>query len=126
LDNQAEKVETMDEQVGVEATLAVIGGKWKPVIVFHLLGGVRRFGELRRLIPGVTQQMLTQHLRELERDGIVHREVYREVPPKVEYSLTPLGRSLEPLLEQMCAWGRRYRAETGDAEPVRLAPPAKR
>lgn len=111
----------VDQQVGVEATLAVIGGKWKPVIVFHLLGGVRRFGELRRLIPGVTQQMLTQHLRELERDGIVHREVYREVPPKVEYSLTPLGRSLEPLLGQMCAWGRRYRDGAGNAEPIGLA-----
>lgn len=92
----------------VEATLAIVGGKWKPLIIYHLLAGTTRFGELRRKVPSATQQMLTLHLRELERDGVVHREVYRQVPPKVEYSLTPLGRSLEPILTQMNDWGARY------------------
>ena len=92
----------------VEATLDVVGGKWKPLILFYLLQETYRFGELRRLLPGVTQRMLTQHLRELEADGIVHREVYREVPPRVEYSMTDFGRSLEPVLQQMVEWGERY------------------
>jgi DNA-binding HxlR family transcriptional regulator len=92
----------------VEAALDFIGGKWKGVIVYHLLGGTKRFSELRRLIPDVTQRMLTLHLRELERDGIVHREVYREVPPRVEYRLTPFGETLLPVLGVMEAWGNQY------------------
>ncbi len=96
------------EHCPVTAAVDVIGGKWKPLIVFYLLQGTRRFGELRRLMPAVTQQMLTTQLRELEEDGVVHREVYREVPPKVEYSLTPLGRSLEEILTLMTGWGQRY------------------
>jgi DNA-binding HxlR family transcriptional regulator len=92
----------------VEATLDVIGGKWKGVILFYLLDGTKRFGELRRLIPSATQQMLTAQLRELEQAGVVHREVYREVPPKVEYSLTPFGRSLGPIVNLMCDWGEQY------------------
>ena len=85
----------------VETTLLVMGGKWKPVIVHFLMQGTKRFNELRRLIPGVTQQMLTLQLRELECDGILHREVYPQVPPKVEYSLTARGRSLRPILRAM-------------------------
>ncbi|MGE5333202.1 MAG: winged helix-turn-helix transcriptional regulator [Nitrososphaerota archaeon] len=92
----------------VEATLDVIGGKWKGVILFYLLDDKRRFGELRRLLPEVTQRMLTLQLRELEEAGIVHREVYREVPPRVEYSLTPFGKTLEPILLLMRAWGDDY------------------
>ncbi|RMG67788.1 MAG: transcriptional regulator [Nitrospirae bacterium] len=92
----------------VETTLKVIGGRWKVVIIYHLMEGKKRFSELRRLIPDVTQKMLTQQLRELERDGIVHRKVYPQVPPKVEYSLTPLGKSLKPILEAMHNWGERY------------------
>ena len=95
----------------VEATLDVIGGKWKGVILFHLLDGVKRFGELRRLLPEVTQRMLTLQLRELEEAGIIHREVYREVPPKVEYSLTAFGASLEPILLLMRDWGDDYMAQ---------------
>src|SRR6185312_13133808 len=94
-----------------EATLDVIGGKWKGVVLFHLLDGVKRFGDLRRLLPEVTQRMLTLQLRELEEAGIIHREVYREVPPKVEYSLTAFGSSLEPLLLLMRDWGDDYMAQ---------------
>ena len=92
-----------------ELTLAVIGGKWKPIILYHLsLAQAVRFGELRRGMADVTERMLTRQLRELEADGLVHREVYREVPPRVEYSLTEMGRSLIPLLLQMRAWGVDY------------------
>src|SRR6266702_806297 len=89
----------------VEVTLTILGGKWKPLIVHHLLHGTKRFGELRRLLPHVTQQMLTLQLRELEQTGVLSRLVYAQVPPRVEYSLTELGRSLEPILHQMNAWG---------------------
>lgn len=92
----------------VEATLDVIGGKWKGVILYHLLDGEKRFGELRRLLPAVTQRMLTLQLRELEEDGVIHREIFKQIPPKVEYSLTEFGRSLEPNLMLMCAWGEQY------------------
>ncbi len=89
----------------VTATISVIGGKWKPIILWLLFQEMRRFGELKRMIPSITQKMLTQQLRELERDGIVHREVYPVVPPKVEYSLTEYGRTLGPILRAMNKWG---------------------
>lgn len=92
----------------VEATLDVIGGRWKGVILFHLLDGTKRFNQLQRLLNGCTQRMLTLQLRELERDGVVQRKVYAEVPPKVEYSLTEFGHSLEPVLLLMREWGDRY------------------
>lgn len=92
----------------VEATLDVIGGKWKVLILWHLKDTTRRFGALKRLIPGVTQKMLTQQLRELERDGLINRVVYAQVPPKVEYSLTQFGITLNPVLEQMSQWGMEY------------------
>ena len=93
----------------VEATLDVIGGKWKVVILFHLThDGTHRFAVLRRKIPGVSERMLIQQLRELEDDGIVHREVYAEVPPKVEYSLTDYGKTLRPITEVMYEWGKRH------------------
>ena len=97
----------------VKLTADIIGGKWKPLILFYLEGGTRRFGELRKMIPGMTKKMLTQHLRELERDGIVHREVYAVVPPKVEYSLTRHGESLKPILKLMSAWGTRHSSRYG-------------
>jgi len=91
----------------------VIGGKWKPVILFHLNLGMKRNGELRRLIPDITQKMLTQQLRELERDGIVSRTVHATVPPRVDYALTAVGRSLEPVLHAMADWGRAHPADGG-------------
>jgi DNA-binding HxlR family transcriptional regulator len=87
--------------------LAVIGGRWKVLILYHLFDGVKRFSELERALPGVTQKMLTQQLRELERDGVVRRTVYPQVPPKVEYALTPLGETLKPVVKAMCQWGRK-------------------
>ena len=89
----------------IDRTLKVIGGRWKALILYHLESAPRRFNELRRLMPGVTQRMLTQHLRELEADGIIHREVKEQVPPHVEYSFTALGRSLLPILSAMAKWG---------------------
>jgi|SRR5579884_949709 DNA-binding HxlR family transcriptional regulator len=93
----------------VEATLDVIGGKWKVLILYYLKENIRRFGELKRSIPGITQKMLTQQLRELEADGLINRKVYAQVPPKVEYTLTEYGESLEPILKLMCDWGIKHR-----------------
>lgn len=92
----------------VEACVEVIGGKWKGVILFHLLGGTKRFNELLRLMPAVTQRMLIRQLRELEADGIVVRQVFAEVPPHVEYSLSPFARTLEPVLQALQSWGGQY------------------
>ncbi|MFC3067721.1 winged helix-turn-helix transcriptional regulator [Phenylobacterium soli] len=92
----------------VETTLSVIGGTWKPVLLFHLLDGKLRFNALCRLTPAATPRMITLQLRELEADGVIRRIVYPEVPPKVEYELTPLGRTLEPVLLSMRAWGETF------------------
>lgn len=89
----------------VEATISLIDGKWKCVILFHLLDGTRRFNELRRHVPGATQRTLTNQLRELETDGLIIHKVYAEVPPKVEYSISELGRSLSPILTALKHWG---------------------
>jgi len=93
----------------VELVLELIGGKWKPLILWRLGNDGRlRFSELRRQLPRITQKMLTQQLRELESDGLIHREVFAQVPPRVEYSLTATGQSLMPLLTTMCDWGKEY------------------
>ncbi len=112
----------------VEATLSVIGGVWKPVLLFHLLGGRLRFNALCRLTPNATQRMITLQLRELEADGIVARTVYSEVPPRVEYELTPLGHSLKPVLLSMRSWGADFQASLDEsgvaAQPCEGAEPA--
>ena len=93
----------------VEATLAVVGGKWKALILFHLFDkGTHRFAELRNKIPNVRERMLVKQLRELEGDGVVEREVFAEVPPRVEYSLTSYGRTLKPVSDAMCKWGVKH------------------
>ena len=95
----------------VEATMSKIGGKYKAIVLYHLKeDGVLRFSELQRYIPQATPKMLTQQLRELESDGIVHREVYPVVPPKTEYSLTDYGRTLGPIIQAICDWGNEHMA----------------
>ncbi|PLR85315.1 MULTISPECIES: winged helix-turn-helix transcriptional regulator [Bacillus] len=101
-----------------ELTLSVIGGKWKMLILWHLgKEGTKRFGELKALIPGITQRMLVNQLRELEEDLIVKRKVYPIVPPKVEYSLTDEGRSLMPILDSMYQWGKNYMENVMEKQP---------
>lgn len=96
-------------QCPAETTLEVIGGRWKIPILYHLFQGVKRFSELQRAVSGITQKVLTQQLREMVRDGIIHREVYARVPPRVDYSLTLLGESLRPVVAAMCEWGEKFR-----------------
>ncbi|WP_302822713.1 helix-turn-helix domain-containing protein [uncultured Anaerotruncus sp.] len=98
----------------VETTLLLIGDKWKVMILRDLMTGTKRFGALRRSIPAISQKMLTQQLRAMEADGLVHREVYAEVPPRVEYSLTETGESLRPVLDAMFVWGRQYQRDQGE------------
>ncbi|MBU5612137.1 winged helix-turn-helix transcriptional regulator [Geomonas azotofigens] len=93
---------------GIDVTLALVGGKWKASILWHLAQETMRFSDLQRQFSDTTRKMLTQQLRELETDGLVHRKVYPQVPPKVEYSLTDQGRTIFPILELMCDWGRNY------------------
>lgn len=104
----------------VEATLTLIGGKWKGVILYRLLTeNVLRFNELRRLLPNITQRMLTNQLRELERDGLIARQVYAEVPPKVEYRLTDYGQTLAPVIFALKAWGDAHvRQANTETQPV--------
>ncbi|MEE7567135.1 helix-turn-helix transcriptional regulator, partial [Xanthomonas sp. Kuri4-3] len=99
----------------VEVTLAVIGGVWKPLILFHLLRGELRFMQLQRRVAHASARMLTLQLRELERDGVIVRTVHAQVPPRVEYALTPFGRTLEPVLLLLRAWGEQHRARVAPA-----------
>ena len=95
----------------VETTLMLIGDKWKVLILRDLMPGTRRFGELKKSIGSVSQKVLTAQLRDMEAKGLVSRKVYAEVPPRVEYSLTDLGKSLKPILDSMQAWGEAYKAK---------------
>lgn len=105
-------IETEAEKVAcpVETTVALVGGKWKPVLLFHLMSGAKRYSELQRLIPHASDRMLTRSLRELERDKLIHREMFAEVPVRVEYTLSEDGKTLFPILKAMSTWGesRKY------------------
>lgn len=110
--------QTLKHSCPVGVTLQVVGGRWKVLILRELFRGTRRFGELQRGLSGITQKMLTQQLRELEKDGAIHREVYAQVPPKVEYSLKPLGLSLKPVMEAMHSWGLEQINQSGAPQPA--------
>lgn len=100
--------ELNDDVCPTETALDLIGGKWKGMILYYLCSGTKRFSELQRLIPGITQRMLTKQLRDLEAHEIVYRQVYPQIPPKVEYSLTPLGQNLEQVILELEKWGTDY------------------
>ena len=105
-----------------ERALKVISGRWKAIILYHLFDKPQRLSELQRLLPDVSQKVLIQQLREMEEHGIVHREVFRQVPPRVEYSATPLGFSFEPVLLALCEWGRRHAVELDEADRLADCP----
>ncbi|KRE32884.1 winged helix-turn-helix transcriptional regulator [Paenibacillus sp. Soil724D2] len=96
----------------LEVSLEIIGGKWKGLILYYLIKGPKRTSELKRLVHSISQKMLIQTLRELETDGLIRRKMYNQVPPKVEYSTTELGQSLEPILRELCSWGGNYAEKT--------------
>lgn len=100
----------------LERALKVISGRWKAVVLYHLLAGTRRLSEIGRMLPEVSQKVLIRQLREMEEHGLIERTVYAEVPPRVEYALTPLGRSLEPILAALCAWGQHHAQELNELE----------
>jgi DNA-binding HxlR family transcriptional regulator len=99
-----------------ERALKVISGRWKAIILYHLFDGPKRLSDLKRQVPDVSQKVLIQQLRELEEHGLVHREIFRQVPPRVDYSATALGLSLEPVLRALCEWGQRHAAELNELD----------
>ena len=105
----------------VEVALSIIGGRWKILIIYQLFEGKHRVNEMRRAIEGISQRVLTQNLRELERDGIVARKVFPESPPHVEYALTAFGQTLEPVLGRLCEWGEAYKRSGGEPQAMREA-----
>jgi DNA-binding HxlR family transcriptional regulator len=117
-------------ECGLDVALAVVGGKWKPLIIFHLQNGERRFGELRRLVAGISEKVLIQQLRELEAHGILTRTDHHEVPPRVDYALTGFGGSLVASLMPLCGWGNENRVRIermlADGNDLRSAAPAER
>lgn len=124
-DARSRKNDKKSVRCPVETTIAAIGGRWKVLIIHHLFTGEQRFGQLTRLLGGISARTLTRQLRELEACGIVDRHVYQQIPPKVEYSLTAWGRELEPVLSAMHAWGARFesRNEIVSSHPIQEASP---
>ncbi|WP_298203306.1 helix-turn-helix domain-containing protein [Desulfosporosinus sp.] len=112
------KFKNNEYQCSMELTLALIGGKWKALILWHLGDKTLRYSEMRKTIPNVTPKMLTQQLRELEDSGLVKRLIYTQIPPKVEYSLTQAGQSLLPILDTLCKWGQNYANDYEQSELV--------
>ncbi|MGA0598758.1 winged helix-turn-helix transcriptional regulator [Enterovirga sp. CN4-39] len=104
---------------GLDVALAVIGGKWKPVILYHLQGGPTRFGDLKRLVAGISEKVLIQQLRELAAAGVLLRHDHQQVPPKVDYALTPFGMTLVEALKPLCDWGTRNRSKIAEIMPSR-------
>lgn len=102
-----EKIDYNECPIGT--AIAIIGGKWKIPVLYNLRERTMRFNEIQKALPQVTQKMLTQQLRELEKDGLISRRVYAQVPPKVEYTITPLAKNLEPILDALCLWGAEYK-----------------
>ena len=109
----------------LDVTMDHIGGKWKTIVLWYLRKDRKRFSELRKLIPGITEKMLSMQLRQLEKDGLVSRKIHAEVPPRVEYALTAHGRTLLPLLEEIAKWGRMMGKKHGTLEKVERAPRKK-
>jgi DNA-binding HxlR family transcriptional regulator len=116
---EGERMKYMEYECPLALALEIIGGKWKALVLYHLRKGKLRTSEIKRRLPNITQKMLTQQLRELERDGLVSRQVFDAVPPKVEYSLTELGETVKPVLIDLCSWGYVYAAhESPDGEII--------
>lgn len=107
------KIDDKTFHCAMDVTMSVIGGKWKTVILWYLIDSKKRFKDLKRLIPNITEKMLISTLRELEKDTLVKREIYAEVPPRVDYSLTDFGRELVPLLNEIAKWGREHATKKG-------------
>ena len=111
MEKDLKKIETLtSSECGIEFTLSIMGGKWKPLILWFLAKkGTKRYGEIRKFIPTVTNKMLSQQLKELVNDGLIHRKDYKIIPPKVEYSISERGKTLVPVLDFMCAWGYEHK-----------------
>lgn len=107
----------MNAVCGLNVALRYIGGKWKPILLFHLQFGPRRFGELKRLVEGISEKVLIQQLKDLTKDGILVRHDFREVPPRVEYTITDFGRTLAHALQPLCEWGNANRANEPTVNP---------
>jgi DNA-binding HxlR family transcriptional regulator len=111
------KLQNIEAECPLEIGMNMITGKWKIPILWHLIQGRKRFNELQRSLPHITQKILTQQLREMENDGLVYRHVYAEVPPRVEYGLTPLGESIRPIFDVLCQWGKKYKNQYPNEKP---------